>query len=171
MDVTLIVLRVIHIVFGVFWAGMAFFLASLLLPAVRANGPAGVAIMRHLAVPKRLPAAITTSALLTVLAGFGLYWHNTSLSGGGWPSSRPGMIYGVGAIFAIVAVTIGIAVVGRGVEKLVQLGKAIEATGVAPTAEQAGRLAGLQRRVTLGTRIVAGLLGITVIAMAIARYI
>ena len=35
-----LVLRLVHIVFGVFWVGAAFFLAMFLEPSIRAAGPA-----------------------------------------------------------------------------------------------------------------------------------
>ncbi len=39
MDLEMVVLRILHIVFGVFWVGSAFFLVLILEPRLRALGP------------------------------------------------------------------------------------------------------------------------------------
>ena len=44
----LIVLRLLHIVLGVFWVGAVVFIAFLLFPSVRESGPAGGAVMQRL---------------------------------------------------------------------------------------------------------------------------
>jgi uncharacterized membrane protein len=171
MDVMLVVLRIIHILSGVFWAGMAFFIVSLLMPAVRATGPAGALIMRHLSAPRRLPAAVASSALLTVLSGAGLYWRNTSLSAGVWAQSRAGITYGVGAVTAVIALILAITLVGPTVQKLVELGRTIEFGGAPATPDQLGTVKRLQGRIAAGSRAAAGLLSVTVITMAVARYL
>ena len=44
----LIVLRIFHIVTGVFWAGTIFFLLSFLMPTFRAVGPDGAKVFGEL---------------------------------------------------------------------------------------------------------------------------
>jgi uncharacterized membrane protein len=171
MDVMMIVLRLIHVVSGVFWAGSVFFAVSFLLPAVRATGPAGKQIMRQLASVQKFPVAIGTSATLTILSGLGLYWHDIKLSAGNFGRSTPGMVYGIGAVCALIAFGFGIGLVGRSSGKLLSLGAAIQAAGGAPTPEQAQTMEKLQGKMSQGMRIAAMLLSITVITMAIARYL
>lgn len=171
MDWTMLVLRVIHVVAGVFWGGSAFFAAYLLLPAARAAGPAGGLVMRRLASVQKFPAVVVTAAALTILAGGGMYWRNTSLSGGTWVSSRPAMAYGVGALFAVIAFITAVTRMVPTVRKLVQLGAAIEASGVPATEEEASTIAALQARMWSASRMVAANVAITTITMAVARYL
>ena len=48
MDIVMIVLRLIHIVTGVFWVGGSFLLLSYIVPAADAAGPAGGQFMQRL---------------------------------------------------------------------------------------------------------------------------
>ena len=171
MDVTMIVLRLIHIFAGVFWVGAVFVNEGFLLPAVRAVGPAAGPFMRHLTVVKRYPMRIATSGVLVILSGLGMYWRNGATSGGAWYRSRAAMTYGIGALAAITALAVGLAVIMRAASKLTQVGESIQAAGGPPSPEQAATVAALQQRMVTATHIVAGLLGISVIAMAIGRYV
>jgi hypothetical protein len=68
----LIVLRLIHIVVGAFWVGSLVFIAAFLIPAVRATGPAGGPVMRHLTQVLHLHWYMVTSTWLTLLSGAAL---------------------------------------------------------------------------------------------------
>jgi hypothetical protein len=67
VNVSIIALRILHIGFGVFWAGSLFFMTSLLAPAIRGCGPAGGVVMRQLVVVKKLSVRLATAAIFTVL--------------------------------------------------------------------------------------------------------
>ena len=171
MDTTMLVLRVLHIGSGVFWGGAVTFVAYLLLPAVRAVGPSGGQVMRHLAGVQKFPVVVATAGALTILSGAGMYWHNMSLSGGTWTSSRPAMAYGVGALFALITFITGVTRVAPTAKKIVQLGGAIEASGTPATPEQASALGALQATMWSATRMAAANVAIATIIMAIARYL
>jgi uncharacterized membrane protein len=170
MTTTIVVLRLLHIITGVFWAGALFFTVSVLFPAIRATGPAGGRVMRQIVVVQKYPALAGVTALITLLSGFALYWANSSLSGGMWARTRPAMVYGIGGVTALVAFVVAATVVSPTGARLALLGAEIEAAGRPPTPEQGAALAGLQRRMQLGVRLGASLLGVTVITMAVARY-
>lgn len=171
MDVTTIVLRIIHIAAGVFWAGAVFVNEGFLLPTMKATGPGGAPFMRHLMGVQKYPVRIATSGVLVILSGLGMYWRNGSLSNGIWFRSRSAMVYGVGGLSAIIALVFGLAVLTRAAAKMNQVGAAVQASGGPPSPEQAATIAAMQQRITSGTHFVAGLIGITVIAMAIGRYV
>ena len=64
MNATMVVLRILHIFGGVFWAGSVFMATGFLLPAVRATGPAvGGPFMRQLMGVQRLSVRIATAAI------------------------------------------------------------------------------------------------------------
>ena len=171
MNLTLIVLRIIHIGAGVFWAGAIFVNEGFLLPTMKATGPTGAPFMRHLMGVKKYPVRIATSGVLVILSGLALYWLNGSLASGAWYRSRPAMVYGIGGLSAIIALVFGLAVLTRAAAKLNHVGAAVQAAGGPPSPEQAATIAAMQQRITSGTHFVAGLIGITVLAMAIGRYV
>src|SRR3989442_6602255 len=69
VDATMILLRVIHILSGVFWAGATFFLVGFLQPVVAASGPEGGRLMQRLTSQKRFQMAMPVAAGRTILSG------------------------------------------------------------------------------------------------------
>ena len=59
MNLLIIVLRLIHILAGVFWLGGSFMSAIFLTPAVAATGESGQKFMGHLITKGRMTARIT----------------------------------------------------------------------------------------------------------------
>jgi uncharacterized membrane protein len=75
MNVLMIVMRIIHIFSGVFWAGTAFFMISFVAPSVIATGAEGQMFMQQLAFQSRFTTAMLAVAVLTVLSGLVMYWQ------------------------------------------------------------------------------------------------
>lgn len=167
----MIVLRVVHILLGVFWAGGAFFAAMFLVPSVRAVGPAGGPVMRQLMEVRKFPIYAMIFGLLTVISGLWMYFHDNSVSNGSFAKSAAGMTYGVGAIAAILTLVVGATIMAPTSGKMSKLMGQIAAQGGPPTSEQQGLIQQLQGRLGLGTRLASILLLITVITMAIGRYL
>jgi uncharacterized membrane protein len=167
----MIALRLLHILLGVFWAGAVFVTAGFLLPSAQAAGPGAGPMMRQIIGVRRLPVISMIAAILTVLSGLGMYWRNYSLSHGVWASSTQGMTFGTGAVLGLITLGVGMGVLTPAAKKLTQLTASIASSGAPPTAEQAATVAALQGRMLAAARAAAGLLAITVITMAIARYL
>lgn len=169
MYALVLVLRLVHIVFGIFWAGSMFFLASFLMPTARGAGPAGAPFMRRFA-QSSFPNALAGSAVLTVLSGLGLMW---TASGGDstWFGSPAGITLSVGGLAAIVALGFGLAVQRPTTLRMGVVGAAIDAAGGTPTAEQAAEIIALQAKAMRGVRLLTWLLTVAVVCMAVARYV
>jgi uncharacterized membrane protein len=164
-----LLLRLTHILGGVFWVGAAFLMAGFVLPTLRDTGPEGGRFMQQLMVRRRLPIFLGIAMLLTVLSGLIMYARLASATHGAWPGTPPGMAYGIGGLAAILAAVAGFAISGSAGRRMVAIGQRIE--GGRPTPEQLAEIARLQARSNLGMRIAAGLLLIATGAMAIARYL
>jgi uncharacterized membrane protein len=166
-----IVLRLIHILLGVFWAGTIFFLVSFLEPSIRGAGPAGGQVMQQLNA-RRFLTHLPIIAALTILSGFGLYWRVSAGFEPAWMGSPVGVTLGIGAAAALVAFAIGVFVMRPATIKVLQLAPSLQQMAEGP--ERAARMAeidGLRTRSRMAARTVASLLAITVAAMAIARYL
>lgn len=169
--IDLVVLRIVHILAGVFWAGAAIMLAAFLEPTARALGPDGGKFMQRLAGPMRLTFFILLAAFLNVLSGFGLYWI---LSGGfqvRWITSSLGLSLTIGALAAIVTFILGLAVTRPTLLRMGALGQEIQSAEGPPTPEQMAEMQALQKRLATAGRIGAVLLVIAVTGMSVARYI
>jgi uncharacterized membrane protein len=166
----LLVLRLVHIVLGVFWVGAAVFLAFLLVPALRATGPSGGAVMQRLTEMK-MHLWLMAASILTVLSGFGLYWHDSAgFTSKAWLASGPGRTFGLGAILALVGIAIGMAVNSPAARQLGVLMATVQAAGRPPSPNEVAIVQRLQDRLAKGGTATAVLLILAAAAMAAARY-
>ena len=170
MDYYVIILRIIHILSGVFWAGGAFALIGFVSPAAAQAGPAGGKVMQRLTLGTRWITAVSAAAGLGVLSGLLLYWRASGGLRSEWLSTGTGITFTIGGLAALIALSVGIQVGGLS-RRLAELGQKIEAAGGPPSPENAAQLAAFQGRLqSLGSLTVV-LLVLTLLAMASARYI
>jgi uncharacterized membrane protein len=165
-----LLLRLIHILAGIFWVGAIFLLAGFLLPTVRATGRQGGMFMQHLMLQRRLPVFLGVAAVLTVLSGFTMYGRLVSATHGAWAGTPPGIAYGTGGLAAILGAVLGMLVSGPAARRMAAIGQAAVKDGP-PSAEQQAEIERLQGRMVLGSRLVAGFLAFAAAAMAVARYL
>lgn len=166
----LLVLRLLHIVLGVFWVGAAVFIGFLLIPSIRATGAAGGAVMQRL-TSRQMHVWLMGASVLTVLSGIGLYWHDSAgFSSSAWLGSGPGRTFGLGAVLALVAIVIGMAVNARAARQLDDLAARVQAGGRPPSPDEAATMQRLQDRLAKGAVLAAILLLLATAAMAAARY-
>lgn len=171
MDVVGIILRLIHIFAGVFWAGATFMVVGFVYPTVQELGPEGQRFMQRLVQQRKYTTYVSAAGGLTILAGLLLYWRDSGGLRIGWITSGFGLALTIGGLAAIATLVLGFAVTKPTVEGLAALGKEIQAGGKPPTPEQMARLQGLQRRMSQALMWTTVLLVIAVAGMAVARYL
>ena len=164
----LIILRLIHIACGTFWAGVSIYLATFILPASKGAGPAGGRFMQQLSQTNKLPLVMFLIPTLSVLSGILLIWKLSNGLQTSWVESDHGMILIVGGSLAIIAYLTGFIMSRPAIMGISSIGK--EMAGNPPNEAQAAELARLRKKLTTGTNIVAILLTGAVIAMSIVRY-
>lgn len=165
-----LLLRLIHILAGIFWVGAIFLIAGFLLPTLRSTGREGGRFMQHLMQQRRLPLFLAVAMLLTVLSGFTLYARIVSATHGAWASTWPGIAYGVGGLSAILGALVGMTVSGSAAKRMAAIGQRAAGQG-GPSAEEQTEIERLQGRMVLGSRLVASFLAVAAGAMAIGRYL
>jgi len=165
----MIVLNLVHILAGSFWAGGLLLLTFFLFPAVDAAGPQGAAVMQKLMKGTRFPLIMMGSGVLTLLSGLTMYWLVSGGLSQAWMSSNHGVAITAGGIGGILAAILGGAVTGRASKRLGALMQEIQASGGQPTAEQQARLQSLKGTVRRGSLAGAFCILIALIGMALAR--
>ncbi len=168
--VLMLVLRLIHIFSGVFWAGTAFFFVSFLQPVVKASGPEGGKVMQRLAL-SRFPTALPAIATVAALSGLALYWFGT---GGLQPRmimTGPGLGFAFGGVAALIALAIGLTVTVPATKGVAAIAKELMASGKPPGPEQTTQIQALQIRLATGALWNAIFLALAVVGMAVARYL
>jgi uncharacterized membrane protein len=170
MNTLVIVLRILHIISGVFWVGAALMLTFFISPTVGATKEAGQGFMRHFMGKTKFNLAMWTAALTTVIAGSTLYWIDSKGFTSDWMHSGPGIGFGIAAIFAVLGLIIGF-FQGKNSNAMAKLGGQIQAQGKPPSPEQAASLQSLGKALALGGTLNATFLILATIGMAIARYL
>ena len=166
----LIILRLFHIVAGVFWAGATIYLAWFILPAVKACGPEGGRFMQQLGNTNKLPVVMTITSILNVLSGILLLWN---LSGGMQTTflfSKHGLILLSGGTLAILAFMEGFFVTRPTVLQMNKFSQTIVMSGKPPSDEQMLQLLRFRKKIGTATNMAAYLLLLSVVAMSLIRY-
>ena len=170
MDPLLIVLRVVHVVGGVFWGGAVLFVVHFLEPAVRDAGPDGARVMQALR-KRRYLEVVPAVAVLTLVSGFWLYWRSFRRFHPGPGATGAELALGIGGLLAVVAFLVGVTLLRPSALRMGVLGA--EMAQAAPERKQAlgGEIDRLRGRMRRSGRVVAALLGLAIVAMAVGRYL
>ncbi len=171
MDWLTVVLRVVHILSGVFWVGGAYTIFGFVLPSAQAVGPDSQRFMEEFAVRRRFPIAVILAALFTVLSGAALYWRDSNGLSPLWTSSPSGAGFGIGGVAGLAAFLVAVLAILPAFRRVGVLGAQLRASGGAPNPEQISQLQAAQRRVRNWGIALTVLLTIAVFFMAISRYL
>ncbi|HEV8356767.1 MAG TPA: hypothetical protein VGQ17_08405 [Gemmatimonadales bacterium] len=166
----LLLLRLVHVLSGVFWVGGFMLFARFVFPATRAVGPAAGPVVDQLVRVRKLPRALLGAASLTILSGLGLFWRDSAGFSSAWMASPTGRVFGFGALLSIAAFVVGVSVNNPAAQRLGAITAAIQAQGGPPNPEQAAEMQRLQTRLGVGMQIITVLVLLATAAMALARY-
>jgi len=166
-----LLMRMIHILSGVAWAGGAFMLAGFVTPAIQQTAPAGGQVMQRMAGPGRLSAFMTAVALLTTLSGLYLFDVRSNHFSMDWIGSSAGIALSIGALAGLAAFLHGAFVTGRLTSRAAKLGQELAAGQGPPPPEKLAEMTGLQEKLMRNGRISALLLLIAVGGMSLTGYV
>jgi hypothetical protein len=171
MEPLFLLMRILHVVVGVFWAGTLIFVATFLMPSVRDAGPDGGKVM--LALMRRgYMNVLPVVALVTLVSGFWLYWNLMQTVGPIWAASLSARIYGVGAVTALIGFGLGVFIMRPNALKLQAIMEAQAKTPEGPArAALAADMTVPRAKMSATAPWVAGLLAVSVACMAVARYV
>jgi uncharacterized membrane protein len=168
MDIYMIILRLIHVLSGIFWVGTALFFVLFFEPTIKAAGPAGGTVMGRLTLT-RFPMVMAVSSILNVATGFLMYLIDSGGFQINWISTPSGVTITIGSVAGILAFLLGLAVEMPASARMATLQKEIQAAGGAPAPSQMEEMQVLQEKISNGSRWGAVLMVIAVLGMAIAR--
>ena len=166
----MLVLRLLHIVAGVFWVGGSIFAARFLMPSLKAAGPAAGPVLAELG-KRRIPVAMMGASLVNVASGIWMMMLVSGAAPGVWMRSPMGRTIGIGAGLAILALILGMAVAMPANAKMSRISAAARQRGGPPAPQEAAELERLQARSAAVAIIVSVLLLLATAAMAVARYV
>ena len=159
-------LRIVHIVGGVFWVGGTLIMTFFIGPTVGAIGESGQRFIGHLMNSLKFSNRMSIAAGLTVLAGFLLYWIDSQGFTSAWMRSGAGRGFGIGAGFGLIGFVFGI-MIGRTTKAMAQLGAQMQGK---PSTEQIAQMSDIRKKQATYSMLTAVTLILATLFMAIARY-
>jgi uncharacterized membrane protein len=168
--VYLLILRLVHVIASVCWAGGAFVFFLFIEPTAKALAPTGPQFVQHMVTKRRYSIFMAISSTLTVLSGALLIWQYAS---GDWLSyvkSGPGLGFTLGAVAGAVVYLVGMFGVKPRAERMAKIGQEIQAAGGPPTPAQGAELKKLDREMSSLGLADFLLVALSLALMATARY-
>lgn len=159
-------LRIIHIVGGVFWVGGTLIMTFFIAPTIGATAEAGQKFVGHLMNNLKFSNRMSAAAGLTVLAGVILFGLDAR-AGSAWVRSGMGVGLSIGAGFAVIGFIFGI-LIGRTTKAMADLGAKMQGK---PSPDQISRMQTIRKQQATYSIISAIALILAVTFMAIARYL
>lgn len=169
-----LLLRITHVLLGVFWAGTIFFSVHYLVPSMRAAGPGAAAVLQGMK-QRGYFTALPIIAALTLLSGFSLYMERMMAGGpeyaAVWRASGEAMAYNIGAVAGVVAFIIGMVWMRPSALASIRIGEQLKTAAQGPEREALeAELNRVRARSWIALRGAAAALLVAVLAMAVARY-
>jgi uncharacterized membrane protein len=170
MTAELLVLRLVHILGGIFWLGSGLFTTLFLLPALANSGPAAGPVMANLQ-QRRLFTVLPAVALLTMLSGLRLMWITSGGFSRAYFASPVGHTLAVSGMAAIVAFIVGMLLARPAGVRAGVLGQRLATTtDEAARAALSAEMERMRRRAVIGGTISLALLVLSAAGMSVARY-
>src|SRR5262245_683829 len=145
------VLILLHVAFGILWAGGAIIIGLFIVPAILEAGPAGGAGMAGV-VKRRMPVVLMIAGLIVVLTGLRLYMLRFS---GVWLTTPEGLVLTFGAILGLGALVLGLFVQKPAAQKLSALAAEVARSGGPPSPAQIAALRAQQEKLARVARLTA----------------
>lgn len=154
----LTILRLLHILPGVLWAGWAFALPLFIEPATRAAGPAGGAFMQALTGKTPLVKVMSWAPVIVITSGIWLLWLVSNGLDPDWLATTHGAVLFTGSILGISAFVGGMLFIRPLAMKM------------SKTTDPAA-LSAIRDQMRRNTRIIGIILALCVTCMSTARYL
>ncbi|HEY6102731.1 MAG TPA: hypothetical protein VI007_05840 [bacterium] len=170
MNLTIAVLRLIHIFAGVFWVGTIWYFALFLLRRVKTFGQDTGRIMQTITAPP-FPTYMAVAAILSPLSGIIMYWRDSAGFSRAWLATTPGIVLTIAAVLGIAAALEGLFESLPTTLRMARLGRAVAASGKPPAPAVMQEVQALSARLERVLYRMAYLMLLAVIGMATFRYL
>ncbi len=173
-QILIVILRLLHITFGMFWVGSALTTSFLTLPTVRATGPIGGRFFGEFLRRNNYSRLMLAAGVVTIASGLLLYWN--FYVGLAWSLSHPGpeTIFELGGLIAITVAVAANTLIPSVAGRLTAIGGQIDAQGRdggTPAPELLAERNQLSLRLGRIGMANASLLVVAVGLMAVGRYV
>ena len=170
MKAELLILRLVHILGGIFWVGSMMYTTFFLIPAIGSSPAVAGQVMAGLQ-KRRLFTILPIVALLTIASGVRLLSIASAGFSGAYFGTSTGRTFAASALAATVAFLLSLLVSRPGFVRVGRLSASLAAaTDEGARHRIAAEMQQLSRRVAIANAIVVALLLFSAAGMATARY-
>jgi len=166
----MLVLRFVHVIASVCWAGGAIIFFLFVEPTAKALAPTGMQFVQHMVTKRRYSIFMALTSTLTVLTGALLLWQVASSEWLSYLQTGRGLGFSLGSVVGVVVYFIGMFGVKPRAEKLAKIGQEIQAAGGPPTPAQGAELHKLDKEMSRLGYADFLLVALSLALMATARY-
>ena len=166
----LIILRLVHVIASVCWAGGGFIFFLFIEPTAKALAPTGMQFVEYMVTKRRFSIFMVISSTLTLLSGALLLWQYASGRWLDYVSTGPGLGFTLGSVVGMIVYFIGMLGVNPRAVKMAKISQEIQAAGGPPTPEQGAILHKLDREMSTLNVADFALVALSLVLMATARY-
>lgn len=170
MHPELLILRLVHVLGGIAWAGSALFYSLFLGPALAASGSSAPPVMAALRA-RRFLTFMPVVALLTIGSGLRLLWITSGGLSPGYFASPHGQAFSIAGASAIAAFCCATFIMRPAQARSAALGAELAQATEARRSALALELAAVTRRSALASTVALTMLMIGAGGMAVARYL
>lgn len=170
MLVYLIILRLIHVVASLGWAGGSAIFFLFVEPTAKALAPTGMQFVEYMVTKQRFSIFMVISSTLTVLSGALLFWQDASGQWLTWMQTGPGLGFTLGSVAGVAVYFIGLLGVNPRAIKLSKIGAEVQASGGPPTPAQGAALQKLSKEMSTLSLVDFVLVVLSLALMGTARY-
>ncbi|MBW8011574.1 MAG: hypothetical protein FVQ83_10100 [Chloroflexi bacterium] len=165
-EIVRLLIRVIHILAGVVWAGGLITMARFISPVVEAIGEAGKEFMAEMNRRRIFQITMSSAAGLTILSGLVMYISKYERLA---PlTTLQGLAITAGSLFGILAFATASMMQSRSLTRLRSISQEIGASGGPPSQEQAAEIESLQETIAKGGALATIFMVLSVIGMALS---
>jgi len=169
MNILMIIMRVLHVLGGIFWVGFAMFNIAFLQPTIRATGLEGQKTLQYLMRNTRLMTTVYAAATLTMVTGMlqlGAISHmHSSFMNSGW-----GLTITIGSVAGLIAWFIAIHLIRRIFNRMGIVGQELQTQGDTADPALQSEMQALTAKLVSTGKIALVFMLISVVGMAAARY-
>jgi uncharacterized membrane protein len=170
MTTELLILRLVHVVGGIFWVGGTLLTTFFLIPAIATMGSAGGEVFAAMQ-RRKLPTFMLAAALFTVASGLRLLWITSGGFSSAYFATAPGMGFGTAGGSALAAFLLGVLVARPAAMRAARLGGTMSGAPPEHRPGIAAEIAVLRRRSAVFGTATAVLLLLAAAGMSVARYL
>lgn len=167
----ILLLRLVHVLGGIFWVGAGVFNFVWIAPALAAAGPAAAGPVMQTLQQRRLFVVLPSVALLTMLSGLRLMMIQSGNFGADYFRTGIGATFAIGGAAAIVAFAIGIFSAMPGQRRLAALAADMVGADESSRGAMQAEMGRIQRRLRVVGPLITLLLVFAAACMAVARYL